>query len=68
MATYKELHGQAVKDITSDPTTTGELFYNSTTDSFRAVIQSSAWFSQSPTTSQHGDGGGCGTASATLIW
>ena len=68
MATYKELHGQAVKDITSDPTTTGELFYNSTTDSFRAVIQSSAWFAQSPTTTQHGDGAGCGTASATLIW
>ena len=26
MATYKEIHGIAVKDQSSDPTTTGELF------------------------------------------
>ena len=68
MATYKELHGIAVQDVSSDPTTTGELFYNSTTDSFRAVIQSSAWFAQSPTTTQHGDGAGCGPTTTCVIW
>ena len=55
MATYKEIHGIAVKDQSSDPTTTGELFYNSTTDTFRAIVQSAAWVSQTPTVSQHGD-------------
>jgi hypothetical protein len=68
MATYKEIHGIAVKDESSDPTTTGEIFYNSTTDTFRSIVQSAAWVSQTPTVSQHGDGTGCGTASATLLW
>ena len=48
MATYKEIHGIAVKDQSSDPTTTGELFYNSTTASFRTIVQTSAWSSASP--------------------
>ena len=68
MATYKEIHGIAIKDESSDPTITGEIFYNSTTDTFRSIVQSAAWVSQTPTVSQHGDGTGCGTASATLLW
>ena len=68
MATYKELHGQAVKDVASDPTATGEIFYNSSTDTFRSVVQSSAWFAQSPTTTQHGDGAGAGPTTACVIW
>jgi hypothetical protein len=45
--------------------TTGEIFYNTTalptgaTD-FKTVVSSSAWFAQSPTTTQHGDGAGAG--------
>ena len=45
MATYKELHGIAVQDVSSDPTTTGEIFYNSSTDTFRSVVQLQAWHS-----------------------
>jgi len=45
MATYKELHGQAVKDVASDPTNTGEIFYNSSTDTFRSIVTSKAWSS-----------------------
>ena len=30
MATYKEIHGIAVKNSSTDPTTTGEIFYNTT--------------------------------------
>jgi hypothetical protein len=45
MATYKELHGQAVKDVASDPTNTGEIFYNSSTDTFRSIVISKAWHS-----------------------
>ena len=48
MATYKEIHGIAVKDESSDPTTTGEIFYNSTTDTFRSIVQSAAWSSGAP--------------------
>ena len=45
MATYKELHGIAVQDVSSDPTTTGEIFYNSSTDTFRSIVISKAWHS-----------------------
>ena len=45
MATYKELHGQAVKDVASDPTNSGEIFYNTSTSTFRSIIQTEAWAS-----------------------
>jgi hypothetical protein len=73
MATYKEIHGIAVKNSSTDPTTTGEIFYNTTalptgaTD-FKTVVSSSAWFAQSPTTTQHGDGAGAGPTTACVIW
>jgi hypothetical protein len=59
MATYKEIHGIAIKDESSDPTTTGEIFYNSSTDTFRSVVQSSAWSSSSPMlTARYASGSG----------
>ena len=45
MATYKELHGEAVRDVSSDPTNTGEIFYNSSTNTFRSIVTSKAWHS-----------------------
>ena len=45
MATYKELHGEAVRDVSSDPTNTGEIFYNSSTDTFRSIVQVDAFIS-----------------------
>ena len=73
MATYKELHGIAVKNSSTDPTATGEIFYNTTAlatgaTGFKTVVSSSAWFAQSPTTTQHGDGAGCGPTTACVIW
>ena len=64
MATYKEIHGVAVKDVSSDPTNSGEVFYNSTTDTFRTIVQSTAWSSASPliTPTSYSFGGGTQTA------
>ena len=68
MATYKELHGQAVKDESSDPTAAGEIFYNSSTNTFRSVIQTEAWRSQSPLSEGRSLAGTAGTSTAGLAF
>ena len=66
MATYKELHGIAVQDVSSDPTTTGEIFYNSSTDTFRSVVQLQAWHSGTNMAATKGAAGAGGTASSAF--
>ena len=66
MATYKELHGIAVQDVSSDPTTTGEIFYNSSTDTFRSVVQLQAWHSGTNMPATKGAAGAGGTASSAF--
>ena len=66
MATYKELHGEAVRDVSSDPTNSGEIFYNSSTDTFRSVVQSSAWVSASALSTSRRELNGAGTADSSL--
>ena len=48
MATYKEIHGEAIRDVSSDPTNTGEIFYNSSTDTFRSIVKVDAFISGTP--------------------
>ena len=50
MATYKEIVGQKITKVTSDPSEpkTGQMWYNSTTGSLRALGVVTAWVSGSP--------------------
>ena len=66
MATYKELHGIAVQDVSSDSTAAGEIFYNSSTNTFRSVVQTSAWSSASPLNVARAELMGAGTQTASL--
>jgi len=71
MSTYREIHGKAVKSVSTDPsaeTDAGQIWYNTTSDTFKSIVQSEAWSSQSLTSSQHGDGAGCGDVPAVVIW
>ena len=48
MATYKEIFGKQIKVLASDPTDTGaegQIWYNTTLDNFRTVLNSEAWSS-----------------------
>ena len=48
MATYRELHGKAVKTVTTNPTDTaaeGQIWFNSTDNTFKSAILSEAWHS-----------------------
>ena len=50
MATYKEIVGQKITKVTSDPSEpkTGQMWYNSTTGTLRGLSIVSAWSSGSP--------------------
>jgi len=58
MTTYKELFGKAVKFLSSDPANDaeGQVWYNSTTGTFRSVVVGGSWSSS----------GGLGTARYAL--
>ena len=70
MATYKEIFGQAIKSISSDPTDTGaegQIWYNDTSDTFKSVLATDAWSSTSPMNTARGHSGGVGIQTAALI-
>ena len=61
MSTYKEIVGQKITKVTSDPSDpkTGQMWYNETTGSLRALAILEAWSSGGPVTNARF---GCGAA------
>jgi len=62
MTTYKEIFGKYVKNYSSDPSSDaeGQVWYNTTSGTFKSVLASGTWSSGSPmiTARRHmGDGG-----------
>ena len=48
MTTYREIHGRSIKAVSTDPTaevTEGEIWYNTTSNTFKSVLVSEAWSS-----------------------
>jgi hypothetical protein len=72
MATYKEIVGQKITKVTSDPSEpkTGQMWYNSTTGTLRGLGVISAWASGGPviTARQTGGAAGQGPQTASLIF
>ena len=68
MATYKEIVGQKITKVASDPSDpkTGQMWYNSTTASLRGLGIVEAWSSASSTINAKQRPGGCGTQTAGL--
>ena len=69
MATYKEIFGQKINKLSSDPSNalTGEMWYNSTTGSLRGLGIIEAFSSASPLSTGRFNSGAGGTTSATWI-
>ena len=64
MSTYKEIHGKAVKTLSSDPTddgAAGQVWYNTTSETFKTVVNLEAWRSASIAVTQMHAGQGFGT-------
>jgi len=70
MSTYKEINGQKVQSLSSDPPApfTGQVWYNTTSASlkYNAGALVSSWASGGNLNAGRGDGGGVGTATDAL--
>ena len=70
MATYKDLIGQKITKVTSNPgePKTGQMWYNSTSGTLRGLGIISAWSSSSPMTfGREWGGSGIGTQASNLV-
>ena len=69
MSTYREIHGKAIKSVSTDPSATtdaGQVWYNTTGDTFKSIVNTSAWTSCGPLISVQGDMANVGTQTASL--
>ncbi len=71
MSTYREIHGKAIKSVSTDPSATtdeGQIWYNTTSESFKSIVNLEAWSSSAGLIYAQGEcGGGAGTQTAALI-
>jgi len=71
MATYREIHGKAIKSVSSDPSddyVAGQVWYNTTSDTFKTVVLTEAWRSEQNMPDNRGNvGGNIGAADTTLV-
>ncbi len=69
MSTYREIHGKAVKSLSTDPSDTtvaGQIWYNTSSDTFKTVLVSEAWSSSGALGSGRYGLGGAGIQTAAL--
>ena len=69
MATYKQIFGKQVKFLSSDPANEaeGQVWYNSTSGTFKTVVNSGAWSSSSPISTARLQSAGTGTQTSSLL-
>ena len=70
MAAYKDLFGQKITKVTSNPgePKTGQMWYNSTTGTLKGLGITSAWSSSSPLITAKGALGGAGIQTAAMVF
>ena len=70
MTTYKEIFGKYVKNYSSDPTADaeGQVWYNTTSGTFKSVLASAAWSSGSPLITGRDSLGGAGTQASAVVF
>ena len=70
MATYREIHGKAIKSVSTDPSATtdaGQIWYNTASDTFKSIVASAAWSSGSPIATARATTGAGGIPTAAWI-
>jgi len=71
MSTYRKIHGRSIQPVTTDPTgdiTEGQVWYNTTSDTFKSVLGVATWVSSTPLPSTASNGGGAGIQTAALFF
>ena len=70
MTTYRNIHGRSIQAVTTDPTgdiTEGQVWYNTTSDTFKSVVAVESFSSSSPLATGRAQGSGAGTQTAGLF-
>ena len=70
MTTYRKIHGRSIQAVTTDPTETvseGQVWYNTTSDTFKTTLVSEAWVSGTVLPSVRYRHTAFGTATAGVI-
>ena len=70
MTTYKQIFGKPVKVLSSDPANEaeGQVWYNSTSNTFKTVVASGAWSSGGPLVSAVTGIANTGTQTASIAY
>ena len=68
MSTFKNIRGQLIKSVASDPANAGggDMWYNSTSQVLKGVVASGAWSSTSPVNTARSDLAGFGIQTAAV--
>ena len=69
MSTYRKIHGRSIQAVSTDPSgdiTEGQVWYNTTSDTFKTVLVNEAWSSSGSLGTARYSMGAAGTQSAAL--
>ena len=70
MTTYRKIHGRSIQAVTTDPSETvaeGQVWYNTSSDTFKSVVSLTAWSSGSPILTGRSQAGGNGIQDSALM-
>ena len=71
MATYREIHGKAIKSLSTDPsapTDAGQIWYNTASDTFKSILNVEAWASAASMGTARDASNGGGTQTAAIVF
>ena len=71
MSTYRKIHGRSIQAVTTDPSESvaeGQVWYNTTSDTFKSVLNIEAFTSSSPYITGRRSFGSAGTQTANVIF
>jgi len=72
MTTYRNIHGRSIQSLATDPTESvaeGQIWYNTTSDTFKSIVVSAAWSSSGNLNTGRDALGGAGlTQTAALVF
>ncbi len=70
MTTYRNIHGRAIQPLATNPTepvAEGQIWYNTTNDTFKSVLAAEAFSSSAPLATKREGGGAFGTQTTAII-
>ena len=70
MTTYRQIHGRSIQAVTTDPTgdvAEGQIWYNTTSDTFKSVLTQEAWVASNKMNTPRATMAGGGVRTSAII-